>query len=314
MKILIFLNNNLGDIILSTGLYSYYANVYKEAQFSIVCPPHFHSLFKEAPRLDACISYLKNTKNQGRLAVWTQCLSHRWDYVLDVKNTYYSRLLLTKNYKAWRCDKKQTIHRVDSLNACFNLPQGWTPHVWVNPLMVDSYSNHFRTKGPRTLALAPMSRWIGKIWPYFPEFIQQFQRTYPKDHLLVTCAPSEQHDLHRSLASLDKTNITFMDQEKDLSKTAAALKACDFFMGNDSGLMHMAAALKIPTLGLFGPSNEKAYGPYGEKNIIIRTPLSLKKIEALPNFRYDAPVTFMNSLNVCSVWTIFEKEWRKKCQ
>ena len=40
----------------------------------------------------------------------------------------------------------------------------------------------------------------------------------------------------------------------DLALVAGCLSRCDFFIGNDSGLMHMAAAAGIPTLGLFGPS------------------------------------------------------------
>ena len=43
------------------------------------------------------------------------------------------------------------------------------------------------------------------------------------------------------------------------------------FIGNDSGLMHLAAASNIATIGLFGPTNDKLYAPFGDKCHTIRT-------------------------------------------
>ena len=48
-----------------------------------------------------------------------------------------------------------------------------------------------------------------------------------------------------------------------LPAVAACLRRCALFVGNDSGLMHLAAAAGAPTLGLFGPSRVNEYGPSG---------------------------------------------------
>jgi ADP-heptose:LPS heptosyltransferase len=61
--------------------------------------------------------------------------------------------------------------------------------------------------------------------------------------------------------------------------TAAAMIArCDFYIGNDSGLMHCAAAAGVPTLGLFGPSYDHIYAPYGRHCDFIRTPESFDEL------------------------------------
>jgi ADP-heptose:LPS heptosyltransferase len=60
--------------------------------------------------------------------------------------------------------------------------------------------------------------------------------------------------------------------EVDLLTAYAMLKRARLFIGNDSGLMHMAAAAGAPTLGLFGPSNEAVYGPWGAHTRAIRGP------------------------------------------
>lgn len=47
-----------------------------------------------------------------------------------------------------------------------------------------------------------------------------------------------------------------------LAETAALLKQCSLFIGNDSGPLHLAAALHIPTIGLFGPTDPRQFYPY----------------------------------------------------
>ncbi len=58
-----------------------------------------------------------------------------------------------------------------------------------------------------------------------------------------------------------------------LRKTAALLSQCACCLCNDSGIMHLAACAGIPTAAIFGPTDERRNGPYGEKNLAIRKPL-----------------------------------------
>lgn len=58
----------------------------------------------------------------------------------------------------------------------------------------------------------------------------------------------------------------------DLLTAYACLKRASLFVGNDSGLMHIAAAAGCPTVGLFGPSDERRYGPWGDKAVAVRGP------------------------------------------
>ncbi len=58
-----------------------------------------------------------------------------------------------------------------------------------------------------------------------------------------------------------------------LLTTAAIIKRhCSIFISNDSGLMHLAAAVGVPTVGIFGPTNENQTGPRGPKSIAVRAP------------------------------------------
>ncbi|MEO5337313.1 MAG: glycosyltransferase family 9 protein, partial [Magnetospirillum sp. WYHS-4] len=83
----------------------------------------------------------------------------------------------------------------------------------------------------------------------------------------------------------------------DLLEAYACLRRCAFYVGNDSGLMHLAAAADIPTLGLFGPSPANQYAPWGPKAAFVQTAIPYADIFP-PNFDPKASGTLMDSLSV----------------
>ena len=60
----------------------------------------------------------------------------------------------------------------------------------------------------------------------------------------------------------------------NLGQTLALLERCMLFVGNDSAPMHMAAALGIPTVGIFGPTNPTNFRPRGARVRVVRTDLA----------------------------------------
>jgi lipopolysaccharide heptosyltransferase II len=67
-----------------------------------------------------------------------------------------------------------------------------------------------------------------------------------------------------------KTEPVDLTGRTDLLTLAGVLERCDLFVGNDSGPMHIAAALGVKTIGLFGPSSPERFGPYGDHCLAIR--------------------------------------------
>ncbi|MGH7092187.1 MAG: glycosyltransferase family 9 protein, partial [Stellaceae bacterium] len=80
--------------------------------------------------------------------------------------------------------------------------------------------------------------------------------------------------------------------------TAAAIVArAEMFIGNDTGLMHIAAAVGTPTLGLFGPSPAARYAPWGRCTAIVQTAVSPDEMYAA-GFDHRTTDTLMDSLSV----------------
>ncbi len=118
----------------------------------------------------------------------------------------------------------------------------------------------------------------------------------------IAAAPQERDQVQPLIDALDPSSLIDLIG-MDLMSAAAVLERCKLFIGNDSGLMHMAAAVGTKTLGLFGPGWEKIYGPWGDHTAVVRTPESSDTLLAkLPYPGAFAP-NLMETLSVESALT-----------
>jgi ADP-heptose:LPS heptosyltransferase len=85
---------------------------------------------------------------------------------------------------------------------------------------------------------------------------------------------------------------------KELATVAAYLKRATLFIGNDSGLMHLAAAVGTRTLGLFGPGYEDIYGPWGPNTAYVRTMESREELLSRLAKSADKHINLMTGLSV----------------
>lgn len=85
--------------------------------------------------------------------------------------------------------------------------------------------------------------------------------------ILVLWGPGDESD-----AEFIKSNLAdkcLLAPKSTLPQMASLIAKCKVVIANDSGPMHIAAALGVPTLGIFGPTNPKAHGPYSPKSDYI---------------------------------------------
>jgi heptosyltransferase-1 len=61
--------------------------------------------------------------------------------------------------------------------------------------------------------------------------------------------------------------------ETDLQQLTALIKRCRLLITGDTGPLHIASALRVPTVALFGPSDPVRNGPYGQSHAIVRSPI-----------------------------------------
>ena len=75
--------------------------------------------------------------------------------------------------------------------------------------------------------------------------------------------------VERLLLDLDTAPLD-LSGELDLPATAAVVERCDLVVAGDGPLLHLAAAVGTPTIGLFGPTDGRMRGPYGEEHRVVQ--------------------------------------------
>ena len=96
----------------------------------------------------------------------------------------------------------------------------------------------------------------------------------------------------------------------DLLTAAAVLRRSGLFIGNDTGLMHLAAAAGTPTLGLFGPSPVERYAPWGRCTAVaVTTPSGAALFP--PGFDHRTTDTLMDGLSVAAVERAARDLWHR---
>jgi heptosyltransferase II len=98
--------------------------------------------------------------------------------------------------------------------------------------------------------------------------------------------------------------LTDIAGKTSLREAIAVIARCNLFLANDSGLMHVAGALGIPTVAVFGSTNPAATSPAGERSVVIR-----HNVECAPCLKPVCPTDFrcMEMIGVEEVYATARK-------
>ncbi len=91
-------------------------------------------------------------------------------------------------------------------------------------------------------------------------------------HIVLLGGPDEA-ELTQSVASLMRYEVIDLGAKTSIPVLAALLRLCRLFVGNDSGVMHLASAVGTPVVAIFGPSNPLAWGPWGPSHEVVQIDL-----------------------------------------
>ena len=102
-----------------------------------------------------------------------------------------------------------------------------------------------------------------RIWPVegFGEVARNLAHEY-NARIVIVGGPDEIEIAARLEGIVGGASVLNLAGQTSIHETAAVLERCDLLVGNDSGPMHIAAAMGVPVVAVFGPSNSRAWGPY----------------------------------------------------
>jgi ADP-heptose:LPS heptosyltransferase len=122
----------------------------------------------------------------------------------------------------------------------------------------------------KAIVLHPGSGSKKKVWP-LPLFLNLFHhlQSHSGGTFLVILGPAEGPEVQRAFEELISPHL-ILAKGLSLIQLASAMEGCRLFIGNDSGISHMAAALGLPTVAIFGPTDYRVWSPRGERVEIVR--------------------------------------------
>jgi len=284
MKILFITSNPVGDMVLTTGVLHWLVEHYPDASLTIACGPSSADLLRCVPRLERLLILTKKKWKLHWVQLWKSCITTRWDLIVDFRNTVVSRLLFAKK-RAIHGWGRNMDHRVVDNARVLNLSIAPAPYIWIDSnALLKSKILLPQHKLKPILALCPTAGWALKQWP-IERFIVLVHQLIKEGGLMegatvmVCCAAHERSIVTPLLAALPTLQCVEIIGY-DLQIVAACLQQADFFIGNDSGLMHVSAALGVPTVGLFGSTSApENYAPWGAHCLaVVNAEKGLKKV------------------------------------
>lgn len=319
MRILFVTATRIGDAVLSTGLLGWLLERHPEARVSVVAGPVAAPLFEAVPRLEQVIALRKRSWHRHWLNLWRQLAPRRWAIVVDLRATGLAYCLHAGERRVIGKRGGPGLHRVEELAKLFALSDPPAPRVWLNEAHRASararLQSHPAGEKP-ILAMGPAANWRGKQWrgERFAELAARLMASdgiLPGARIAIFAAAHEREQARPLLESVPESRRIDLVGALDLNEAAACLERCALFVGNDSGLMHLAAAAGTPTLGLFGPSPHDRYRPWGPTAGYVRTPESVAELTSRPGFDPRTTDTLMDSLNVDAVEAAARALWAR---
>lgn len=314
MRILFITSTRVGDAILSTGLLKKLLSENPGARITVACGPAAAPLFEAVPNLERVIVLDKMVLSLHWLGMWWRTVGHWWDVLVDLRNTPVSALLAASRRYRLR-GPRSSGHRVEQLAQVLGVSgKPPAPHVWVSD-EARAAARRLIPEGPPVLAIGPTANWTAKMWrpEYFVELTRRLTAPagiIPGARVAVFGRDDERPMALQVIEAIPEDRRIDLVGRIDLPTAAACLARARFYVGNDSGLMHLAAAAGVPTLGLFGPSLEEHYAPWGPLGAVVRAEKSFDEIFP-PNFDHRHTGTLMDSLSVDAVETAARALWQR---
>jgi ADP-heptose:LPS heptosyltransferase len=152
-----------------------------------------------------------------------------------------------------------------------------SPIIYLNKEDLKAGKDFFHDNAPdavqKTIAIHPGSGSIHKSWPFINySSIIHWLIERLNAQIFIIKGPADTV-VTKNAGNLPKKNICIIDNQP-LPKLAAILQQCDLFIGNDSGITHLAAAMGISMLSIFGPTDPAVWGPRGKSVNICYRPTS----------------------------------------
>ena len=300
-RILIRAVNWLGDAVMTTPAIEAVRETYPEAEITLLANTLVSQLFSPHNLIDKVITFDRNGRHKGvtgRLRLARELKLHHFDAAIILPNSFDSALvpwlariplrfgknsdgrylLLTDRYLP--DEKPPLCHEVLyylNLMGNFGIKSTQKPalHLFVTEDEIRAagalLSQNKIVQEDFLLGINPGAP-FGSAKHWYPErFAAVAEKLAEKwrAKIIIFGSPGEA-PLAAEIESLLEGNCLNMAGKTSIRELMALIKRCNFFITNDSGPMHMAAAFGVPLVAIFGPTDHGGTSPFTDNAAIVR--------------------------------------------
>lgn len=312
-KVLIIQLKHLGDVLLTTPVIDALASNYPSAKISILLNSGMEEMVSGHPRLHEILSLpprLRDQTGMERLRVeWAMMKSiraRRFDLAINLSRGDRGGWISVLSGARWRLGYKVASQEPFYKNWFYNLPVEQpveSIHEVEKNLRLLTGLGFLASSGPLTYVIPkeasdwastelsrlndrpivhvhPTSRWMFKCWdPYHMAAVMSDLQA--RGHRVVlTCGPHLDELKHcQAILHHTKPDLQYLGT-LGLKQLGALIARARVFLGVDSAPMHIAAAVKTPTVALFGPTGVENWAPWRIPSTVLQKPCPCKEARA----------------------------------
>lgn len=257
MRILFISSNRIGDAVITCGVLDHLIRIYRDSRITIACGPVAEGVFARMPNRERTIIVVKQPHHLHWLKLWREVVFTPWDLVVDMRGSLIAYLVLTRR----RAVRRRVPGRMfQQYAAVLGISPAPLPVVWTAPAD-RARATTLLPPGRPVIGFGATANWTPKVWPA-DRFAALFRKL--ADGLLPGAVPAifgGSGDAERQMAApllAALPGAIDLCGTLSLPEAAACIQCCALYIGNDSGLMHLAAASGAPTIGLCGATIDRA--------------------------------------------------------
>jgi heptosyltransferase-2 len=265
-KILLVKNRALGDAILTLSSIRYLHSVLPHLEISLAVPAWTVPVFKELDHPLVSIYPLQLNSLAGQLDFYSYLLNEKFDLLYEFQQRPSSARLLT------------LFSKVRSTPYLFHNHHQQQERKSILKRDVGGLIRALKLEGKELAPLPPLQevtkRQIvlgvvatrkSKMWPLrrFSELVRAIKQLDQNIEILIPLGPQD-GELKQQLASDLDVKVHFL--ETSLDQVAQQIKGSICYIGNDTGLKHLAAYLGVKTISFFGPEEPLEWHPYSQQD------------------------------------------------
>ena len=315
MRIFIEVPTWLGDSVMTTPAIENIIKMYPHIRITLFGTHISTAIFEAHPNIENII--LDKSKSSRLRWLWFFRMAKtlaQFDKAISFRSSFSSKVLLffVKAEKKLLYKKNRTIERHQVLRYNDFINKVFNQHMDAEDLKISC--NPMVYSKP-TLGLNPGASY-GSAKRWYPEKFAEVAIVLSKQFdIVIFGGPSEvdiANDIEIELQKNHVSNYINLAGKTDIKTLCRKIAGLNLFITGDSGPMHVAAAFKVPTVALFGPTKENETSPwYNPKSIIVKHTIDcapcMKRICPLKHHECMKFITSMDVLN--AVATITDKRY-----